>query len=105
VHEKLAGEVCGNGTDDDGDMMVDCADDECFAACVSDCADRCATAEGDRCTEDGHPAHCQRVSSGCTDLVVLSGCPFDRLCNSGACIDGGTCVDGCTAGATRCGGC
>ena len=28
------GEVCDNGTDDDGDGFVDCADQDCFAATV-----------------------------------------------------------------------
>lgn len=33
-------EVCGNGTDDDGDGFVDCADQDCASECVeADCAD------------------------------------------------------------------
>src|SRR5262245_1667945 len=99
---KLPGEVCGNGVDDDGDHNVDCADDECFQACLMECVDLCAASEGDRCTDDGHPAHCQRLANGCAELVSVTGCPFDRLCSSGACVDAGACIDACSSGTTRC---
>lgn len=98
----LPGEVCGNHRDDDGDTFEDCADDECFQACTNDCVDLCAVAEGDRCSDEGFPARCVRGASGCAEFLRLSGCPHETLCNAGACIDAGTCVDACVLGGTRC---
>jgi len=102
ANATLEGEVCGNGVDDDGDMFADCSDDECFKACTSECADRCAAADGNRCSDDGFPAQCVRQLNGCADFLRLAGCPHEQLCNSGACVDAGSCVNACIAGGTRC---
>ena len=77
-----AGEVCGDGFDNDGDGLVDCVDDDC----ASDPICACAT-DGD--CDDGDPC-----TIGTCDLGVGL-CAFEAV----DCDDGVDCtVDSCTPG-------
>jgi MYXO-CTERM domain-containing protein len=48
----IAPEICGNGIDDDGDGLVDCADRECGGDTT--CPDTCETAQAVRCSDVVH---------------------------------------------------
>lgn len=70
---------CCDGTDDDGDGDIDCADDDCGGSpdCGSVCGDGvCASDEGcESCATDCAPC------AGCSHSACVEGAPLDDACD------------------------
>lgn len=95
-----SGNACGNGVDDDGDLLIDCDDGSC-AGESCDALDLCTT--GDSCTDPGvcgggaadpcdTPGVCQTTPSACQPAT---GCSYsvdvDAACTGGFCDVTGAC--------------
>ncbi len=94
-------EFCGNATDDDGDGLIDCQDDDCFsdASCVLSCLDLCLS--GDKiCDTAGLKTCAKDPVSGCFGYGLSTACTGGNVCSGGACVT--SCSAVCTAGATQC---
>ena len=98
-----AGELCGNGADDDGDGYVDCEDSQCQDQICSDsgrcsagaCVDACGDCDdGIACTDD----RCDATTRACSHTPLDTLCPDngffcdgDEVCNVNlGCVHTGT---------------
>ena len=93
-------EDCDNQVDDDGDSLVDCADDACFQApsCFASCVDTCT--DGAAICDAAGVRTCQLQAGGCRAFGPAVGCPGGLLCSGGQCV--ASCQDQCTQGALQC---
>lgn len=100
---SAAGEVCGNGLDDDGDGLID---EDCGSACAAD-AD-CAAGElcvRGVCQPSGAAEVCDNGLDDDGDGMIDEGCPPPSACAADAdCARGEVCVSGvCQVGTEICG--
>jgi nitrous oxidase accessory protein NosD len=106
-------EICTDGIDNDGDLLIDCADPDCAATPCDDslfCTanDQCQSGvctgaprncgDGNQCTADS----CDEGANACVNDAVAAdgdGCQDGQFCTDGDTCSGGACVSG---GATDC---
>lgn len=129
VTVDVSNEICGNGSDDDGDTLIDCADPDCNATPCDDgqfCTvnDTCQAgtcgglpngcSDGEQCTSDSCDEnadaciHTPQTGTSCEDGNF---CTSGDLCQNGSCIagaapscdDGNSCTaDSCNEGSNSC---
>ncbi len=61
----IAGELCHDGRDNDGDMLVDCQDEDCDEACSQSCATPVPIAADGRVINGSTFGHADELSSEC----------------------------------------
>lgn len=93
-------EDCTNLSDDDGDNLTDCGDDDCFMSpvCFNGCVDTCT--DGAAICDVSGVRTCQMQSTGCRAFGQAVACNNGLVCSGGACL--ATCADQCTLAAKQC---
>ncbi|MFZ5470562.1 MAG: hypothetical protein ACOZIN_14090 [Myxococcota bacterium] len=92
-------EVCGNGADDDGDGLRDCADPDCLD---ETCDDQDACTVLDRCRAEGSCRGDELICNGntgeCPGGCIDGGCDYRATvgspCDAGSCRGDGVCGPG-----------